>query len=82
MSEIDRFRPDDRRGVDTLSRRTQGPDAAASRVAGSREGDRRRAFRRLPRRSGYFNVKSKLEPGAKMNTVQVPRDEETGDQDH
>ena len=27
MPEIDRFRPDDRRGVDTLSRRTQGPDA-------------------------------------------------------
>ncbi len=28
MSEIDRFRPDDRRGVDTLYRRTNGPDAA------------------------------------------------------
>jgi hypothetical protein len=28
MSEIDRFRPDDRRGVDTLYRRTHGPDAA------------------------------------------------------
>ena len=28
MSEIDRFRPDDRRGVDTLYRRTQGADAA------------------------------------------------------
>ena len=33
MSEIDRFRPDDRRGVDTLYRRTQGADAAdASRL--------------------------------------------------
>jgi len=33
MSEIDRFRPDDRRGVDTLFRRTHGPDAAeASRL--------------------------------------------------
>lgn len=30
MSEIDRFRPDDRRGVDTLYRRTHGPDAAES----------------------------------------------------
>ena len=28
MSEIDRFRPDDRRGVDTLYRRTHGADAA------------------------------------------------------
>ena len=28
MSEIDRFRPDDRRGVDTLYRRTHGTDAA------------------------------------------------------
>jgi len=28
MSEIDRFRSDDRRGVDTLYRRTQGADAA------------------------------------------------------
>ena len=28
MSEIDRFRPDDRRGVDTLYRRTLGADAA------------------------------------------------------
>src|SRR5687768_11023071 len=28
MSEIDRFRPDDRRGVETLYRRTHGPDAA------------------------------------------------------
>jgi hypothetical protein len=28
MSEIDRFKPDDRRGVDTLYRRTHGPDAA------------------------------------------------------
>jgi hypothetical protein len=28
MSEIDRFRPDDRRGIDTLYRRTHGPDAA------------------------------------------------------
>jgi hypothetical protein len=28
MSEIDRFRPDDRRGVDTLYRRTRGADAA------------------------------------------------------
>ena len=28
MPEIDRFRPDDRRGVDTLHRRTHGPDAA------------------------------------------------------
>jgi hypothetical protein len=28
MSEIDRFKPDDRRGVDTLFRRTHGPDAA------------------------------------------------------
>ena len=28
MSEIDRFRPEDRRGVDTLYRRTQGADAA------------------------------------------------------
>ena len=28
MSEIDRFRPDDRRGVETLFRRTHGPDAA------------------------------------------------------
>ena len=28
MSEIDRFRPDDRRGVDTLFRRAHGPDAA------------------------------------------------------
>jgi hypothetical protein len=27
MPEIDRFRPDDRRGVDTLCRRTMGPDA-------------------------------------------------------
>lgn len=27
MPEIDRFRPDDRRGIDTLCRRTQGPDA-------------------------------------------------------
>ena len=33
MSEIDRFRPDDRRGVETLYRRTSGPDAAdASRL--------------------------------------------------
>ena len=33
MSEIDRFRPDDRRGVDMLYRRTHGPDAAeASRL--------------------------------------------------
>jgi hypothetical protein len=33
MSEIDRFRPDDRRGVETLYRRTQGADAAdASRL--------------------------------------------------
>jgi hypothetical protein len=33
MSEIDRFRPDDRRGVDTLYRRTHGADAAeASRL--------------------------------------------------
>jgi hypothetical protein len=33
VSEIDRFRPDDRRGVDTLYRRTHGPDAAeASRL--------------------------------------------------
>ena len=28
MSEIDRFKPDDRRGVDTLYRRTHGADAA------------------------------------------------------
>ena len=28
MPEIDRFRPEDRRGVETLYRRTQGPDAA------------------------------------------------------
>src|SRR5688572_21921192 len=28
MSEIERFKPDDRRGVDTLYRRTNGPDAA------------------------------------------------------
>ena len=28
MSEIDRFKPDDRRGVDMLYRRTHGPDAA------------------------------------------------------
>ena len=28
MSDIDRFRPDDRRGVDTLYRRTHGADAA------------------------------------------------------
>src|SRR6185295_10996733 len=28
VSEIDRFRPDDRRGVDTLYRRTHGADAA------------------------------------------------------
>ena len=28
MSDIDRFRPDDRRGVDTLYRRTYGADAA------------------------------------------------------
>jgi hypothetical protein len=28
LSEIDRFKPDDRRGVDTLYRRTHGPDAA------------------------------------------------------
>jgi len=28
MSEIDRFRPDDRRGIETLYRRTHGPDAA------------------------------------------------------
>ena len=28
MSEIDRFRPEDRRGVDTLYRRTHGADAA------------------------------------------------------
>jgi hypothetical protein len=28
VSEIDRFRPDDRRGVDMLYRRTHGPDAA------------------------------------------------------
>jgi hypothetical protein len=28
MSEIDRFKPDDRRGVETLYRRTHGPDAA------------------------------------------------------
>jgi hypothetical protein len=28
MSEIDRFRPEDRRGVETLYRRTHGPDAA------------------------------------------------------
>lgn len=28
MPEIDRFRPDDRRGVETLYRRTHGPDAA------------------------------------------------------
>jgi hypothetical protein len=28
MSEIDRFRPEDRRGVDTLYRRTRGADAA------------------------------------------------------
>jgi len=28
VSEIDRFRPDDRRGVDLLYRRTHGPDAA------------------------------------------------------
>jgi hypothetical protein len=27
MPEIDRFRPGDRRGIDALSRRTQGPDA-------------------------------------------------------
>jgi hypothetical protein len=33
MSDIDRFRPEDRRGVDTLYRRTQGADAAeASRL--------------------------------------------------
>ncbi len=33
MSDIDRFRPDDRKGVDTLLRRTQGADAAdASRL--------------------------------------------------
>ncbi len=33
MSEIDRFRPDDRRGVETLYRRTHGADAAdASRL--------------------------------------------------
>ncbi len=33
MSEIDRFRPEDRRGVDTLYRRTHGADAAeASRL--------------------------------------------------
>jgi hypothetical protein len=30
VSEIDRFRPDDRRGVDLLYRRTHGPDAADS----------------------------------------------------
>ena len=28
MSEIDRFRPDDRRGIETLYRRTHGPDEA------------------------------------------------------
>lgn len=28
MSDIDRFKPEDRRGVDTLYRRTHGPDAA------------------------------------------------------
>ena len=28
MSDIDRFRPDDRRGVDLLYRRTYGADAA------------------------------------------------------
>jgi hypothetical protein len=28
MSEIDRFKPDDRRGVESLYRRTHGPDAA------------------------------------------------------
>src|SRR5689334_16388549 len=28
MSDIDRFKPDDRRGVDMLYRRTHGPDAA------------------------------------------------------
>ena len=33
MSEIDRFRPDDRRGVDTLYRRTHGPDAAEAQSA-------------------------------------------------
>jgi predicted N-acetyltransferase YhbS len=33
VSEIDRFRPEDRRGVETLYRRTHGPDAAeASRL--------------------------------------------------
>ena len=33
MSEVDRFRPEDRRGVDTLYRRTHGADAAeASRL--------------------------------------------------
>ena len=36
MSEIDRFRPDDRRGVDTLYRRTHGADAAeATACAGT-----------------------------------------------
>jgi len=32
MAEIDRFRPEDRRGVDTLFRRTHGPDAAEAQA--------------------------------------------------
>jgi hypothetical protein len=34
VSEIDRFRPDDRRGVDTLYRRTHGADAANAQAPG------------------------------------------------
>lgn len=32
MAEIDRFRPEDRRGVETLYRRTHGPDAAEAQA--------------------------------------------------
>src|SRR5919107_4031482 len=46
MSEIDRFKPDDRRGVDTLYRRTHGPDAAEANPLGGVGQHRRNPYNR------------------------------------
>jgi hypothetical protein len=64
--------PEDVSGLKTLLR-------WVDRAARSEDSDKVRcfvmngAFRRVLRRNGYFNVKSTLEVGAKVNAVQVPR---------
>jgi hypothetical protein len=64
--------PDDVAGLKTLLR-------WVDRVARAEDSDKVRcyvmneAFRRVLRRNGYFNVKSTLEVGVKVNAVQVPK---------